>query len=256
MKHLDGEYIALLALGEQPDDDARAHLNGCAGCRAEFEELRALVGAVRWTGPEPDAPGEGVWDRIRSRMDETPPSPAHTSPSRSGAVAAGRPEQRSDRGPGGRGDADRGPGRRRRRPGARTWSFLAGAVVAALVILAVVWGVGARNGETVVATARLAPLSTQATSGTAELQRAADGSTDLRVRISADQVRGYTEVWLIARDGKRMVSLGTLQGRSGQLPVPTNLNVRDFSTVDISDEPYDGIPTHSGDSILRGSLTF
>ncbi|GGC79368.1 hypothetical protein GCM10011512_02520 [Tersicoccus solisilvae] len=249
MKHLDGEAIALLALGEPADDAARAHLEGCQSCRAELTELTSLVGAAREGGPDLEPPSDAVWARIRSRIDDgvTGSGPV------TGSEDAGRRPARS---PSGSRPADTRPPRRRRRVGARTWSFLAGAVAAALVVVAVVWAVGVRSPDRVLASADLAPLGQATGSGSAELQRTADGIDQLRLQVGGDRVRGYPEVWLIAKDGKRMVSLGTLHDGSAVLPVPAGLDVRDYATVDVSDEPLDGNPAHSGDSILRGSLTF
>ncbi|OMH34221.1 anti-sigma factor [Tersicoccus sp. Bi-70] len=286
MNHLDGETIALLALGEDVGADARSHLDGCARCRAEVAELRALTDAARaarpGSGPDLEPPSDAVWARIRTRIDDdagagaagehpgvagAEPSAAATSrqasvrpASRPGARPAGPPaEPGASRSRAAASSSTRPPGRRRRRPGARTWSFLAGAVVAALVVVAVVWTIAVRPTDQVLASAHLAPLasSTGSTgSGSAELQRTADGVEELRLQTDGDRVRGYPEVWLIAKDGKRMVSLGTLQGGSAVLPVPAGLDVHDYATVDVSDEPFDGNPAHSGDSILRGSLAF
>jgi hypothetical protein len=36
--------------------------------------------------------------------------------------------------------------------------------------------------------------------------------------------------------------------------LPENLDVGEFPVVDVSNEPIDGDPTHSGDSIVRGVL--
>jgi hypothetical protein len=39
------------------------------------------------------------------------------------------------------------------------------------------------------------------------------------------------------------------------LPVPPGTDLNRFRLVDISDEPHDGDSTHSGRSLLRGTLT-
>jgi hypothetical protein len=36
--------------------------------------------------------------------------------------------------------------------------------------------------------------------------------------------------------------------------VPAGIDTGEYDLVDISEEPYDGDPTHSGDSIVRGQL--
>ncbi|MEH0108803.1 anti-sigma factor [Tersicoccus sp. MR15.9] len=299
MKHLDGDTVALAALGEDVGDAARAHLDGCAHCRAEVVDLAALADAARTSGPELEPPSDAVWSGIRSRIDartdtETGAASAPAGASGGGAAGgvpgavqdgaspaperdsaasgpgarpgasnrpAGRPGGRAGRRAGRDEAARSGAGsapRRRRRPGARTWSFVAGAVVAALVVLGVAWGISARSGGQVLATANLAPVAASGGtgSGSAELERTANGIEELRLQVGGDRVRGYPEVWLIAKDGRRMVSLGTLHDGSAVLPVPAGLDVHDYATVDVSDEPFDGNPAHSGDSVLRGSLTF
>ena len=56
---------------------------------------------------------------------------------------------------------------------------------------------------------------------------------------------------------KRMVSIGVLpNGSSGQdFVVPRALIDQGYVIVDISREQLDGSPAHSGDSLLRGSLS-
>jgi anti-sigma-K factor RskA len=63
----------------------------------------------------------------------------------------------------------------------------------------------------------------------------------------------FYEVWLIAPDGKRLQSLGTTDGR-GRYEVPTGIDPRRYPIVDVSREPPDGNPAHSGDSLVRGTL--
>jgi len=64
----------------------------------------------------------------------------------------------------------------------------------------------------------------------------------------------YLEVWLIKPDISGMVSLGIVRP-DGNYELPEGLNVKEFPIVDVSTEPYDGNPRHSGDSLLRGVLT-
>ena len=51
-----------------------------------------------------------------------------------------------------------------------------------------------------------------------------------------------------------MVSLGILAGDSGIFAVPRGLDLADYPVVDVSFEPLDGQPAHSGESIARGIL--
>jgi hypothetical protein len=63
----------------------------------------------------------------------------------------------------------------------------------------------------------------------------------------------FLELWLIDANVKGMVSLGAVNG-SGEYRLPDGLQVSDYPIVDLSTEPYDGKPTHSGASLLRGKL--
>ena len=93
---------------------------------------------------------------------------------------------------------------------------------------------------------------------------ARNGTQQLVIRINGvtDTVGGdYLEAWLLAPDGTRLVSLGALtrtpdgQAYQGEFTVPGNLPMSEFNTVDISAERWDGDPTHSRISLLRGSMT-
>ena len=78
------------------------------------------------------------------------------------------------------------------------------------------------------------------------------------IRVSASELGdepGVHEVWLINVDGKRMISIGLLaSGDEGEFAVPMDLIDEGYRIVDISVEPDDGDPTHSGVSIARGEL--
>jgi anti-sigma-K factor RskA len=63
----------------------------------------------------------------------------------------------------------------------------------------------------------------------------------------------FLEVWLIRPDVSGMVSLGTARP-DGRYELPPGLRLADFPVVDVSTEPYDGDPVHSGASLLRGVL--
>ena len=66
---------------------------------------------------------------------------------------------------------------------------------------------------------------------------------------------GFYEVWLLDPEQGRMVALGVLDDTGqGRLPVPDGVRVADYPAVDVSLEPDDGDPAHSGDSVLRGEL--
>jgi Anti-sigma-K factor rskA len=60
-------------------------------------------------------------------------------------------------------------------------------------------------------------------------------------------------VWLIDPNVEGMVSLGPARS-DGTYAVPPDIDVAAFPIVDVSVEPPDGVPTHSGVSVLRGTL--
>ena len=108
---------------------------------------------------------------------------------------------------------------------------------------------------TVVAATDLTALDSDADRGEASAVRTDDTFT---IRVSANELGdepGVHEVWLINVDGERMVSIGLLaSGDEGEFAVPMDLIEQGYRIVDISVEPDDGDPTHSGVSIARGEL--
>jgi hypothetical protein len=91
---------------------------------------------------------------------------------------------------------------------------------------------------------------------TAELVDA-DGRLRLDLPLATDDLpatEGFYEVWLIDTQVERLISLGPVRPDATYV-VPADIDYRDFPIVDVSVEPPDGDPTHSGDSILRGTLS-
>jgi anti-sigma-K factor RskA len=101
------------------------------------------------------------------------------------------------------------------------------------------------------------PLGTdpQKQLGQAELVAAPTGQ---EVRVNAADLppasNSSYEVWLFGDNGK-MVSLGTLDNGNGTFTVPQGINTREYRVVDVSDEPPDGNPAHSGISLIRGAFS-
>ena len=113
---------------------------------------------------------------------------------------------------------------------------------------------GSSDDSTVVAATALAPLG-DAGEGSAELVET-DGSLQLRLSTNdLDAGDGFLEVWVINPDVTQLVSLGPLRN-DGVYDLPPGLDPTAFPIVDVSVEPIDGDPTHSGASVLRGELTF
>ena len=68
------------------------------------------------------------------------------------------------------------------------------------------------------------------------------------------QPAGFYEVWLLARDGVSMISLGDLNAsHTGTFVVPPGTDLRNYSRIDISLQPFNGSTRHSGTSVVRGS---
>ncbi|GIG54930.1 anti-sigma factor [Demequina activiva] len=251
MSHLDEEALAALALGDGRPDDS-SHVGACAQCRSEldaFEAAALRVGAASGAGPLLTPP-DRVWDAIRADVAAPraaqPVEPIH-------AVQASEQRERA------RASAvedDLAP-RRRRAP---AWAMVAAAVGGAVLGAAAVIGgltlATADAGATVVAEAPLQDLSTETDAGTAVLETREDGTEVLVVDTDfVEPDDAYLEVWLIDESIEGMVSLGHLTGERTEFVLPAGFDASAFPIVDISVEPLDGVPTHSGDSVTRGVLT-
>lgn len=210
----------------------------------EIDELAELRALARGAGIDADhplepigPPPEGLWDRIDAALrdeqaePEPDPEPAR-EPAPAPAVASVTPLRR--------------PARRWLAP------LAAAAAVAVIAAGAVVLGGDDEPEPVVVASATLDPL-TGAGSGTAELLET-DGHLQLRLETAdLDAGDGFLEVWVIDTAVERLVSLGPARA-DGLYDLPPGLDPQTFPIVDVSVEPIDGDPTHSGDSLLRGQL--
>lgn len=138
--------------------------------------------------------------------------------------------------------------------------LLAAAAVGALLA----WGGSAlltnaaqqEDPANLVAAGELSALAPQGTEGRADvLER--DGETVLRVQLeeAPDPEGGVLEVWLLKEDVSGMVTLGMLSGTEGEFTLPQNIDLSEYAVVDISREPLDGDPTHSGASWVRGTVS-
>nr|WP_225224501.1 anti-sigma factor [Cellulomonas sp. JH27-2] len=244
--HVSDDVLALLALGEQAGTDAeRAHVAGCALCTDEVASLADVVGLARDGDAALVPPSAQVWDRVAAELGlattgapvtETAATPEHT-PSR----LATDPVVLVPR---------------RRRP--RSWGWIAGAAAAGLVIggIGVGWALTRDDrSASVVASATLEPLPGWDASGSAKVETQRDGTRVLVVDVDEAHLEdGFREVWLLTPDVKGLVSIGTLDGTSGRFDLPAGLDLDEYSVVDVSQEPFDGNPAHSGDSIVRGAL--
>lgn len=262
MSHLDAETIALRALGEHIGPEAEAHLGGCERCQAEVGALERVTLSARGGGVGAlERPGEHVWDRIAAELElpqhgVTPP--VHPAPQALATPAGTSPEEAASPGqatsPGGVAStaapvAAGEPWWRRRTAWVAAASFLLGVGGTALALNLA----GQEPEAPVVASAALDPLPGREVTGTAAVHEV-DGRRVLNVELGDAGPSGYLEVWLLDADAQRLVSLGVLSGAEGSFELPPGLDIGEFPVVDVSDEPYDGDPAHSGDSIVRGKL--
>lgn len=221
MAHCEPQTLSLIALGEQPTPDDAIHLVTCDICRRDWESMRATVDVARdLDDDELIAPPDHVWAAIAEEIATD-----------SGTIV---------------------PMRARRR--VAPWIALAAAVG---VVLGGVVGASLMRSTPpdVIASVALEPLADYATTGTASVE-VIDGTEMLAVDVTGlPSTDGYFEVWLLAPDASSMIALGTLgAGERATLPLPAGVSLADYPVVDISAEPYDGDPTHSTDSVVRGTL--
>ncbi|MGM0930107.1 MAG: anti-sigma factor [Actinomycetota bacterium] len=236
MQHLDPELISLLALDDAVGDRSnRDHLRTCSQCAEEYQALRRAVNAAKADpNPQLESPSPHVWQAIHRELGLSPEL-ADDPLRETGGPAAVRSLPSPTR------------PRIRNLP---AWLAAAAAVVL-LAAIGVSWSLN-RNADTL-AQADLQPLEQYAATGTARVVET-NGIRELEIRLSANEARGYQEVWLIAPDLSGLVSLGVMDADRGRFPIPQGLDLSKFPIVDVSDEPLDGNPEHSSVSIVRGSL--
>ncbi len=239
--HLSPDVLALLSLGETPDEPVdRAHLESCAQCRTELDELSRAVRVGRSVTEEDMliTPADRVWHGIRAELglDERATSAEVVSL------------------------ADRRVGNAAAPPRTvRRWLVpLLAAALALVVGVGLGIGLDRTSGqrETVIAEAELDALPEWAgAAGTATVEQDSDGRRWLVVDVEAPAPNGASQVWLIDNDVVGMSSLGFLTDGHARLPIPDSIDLARFPVVDVSAEPAnDADPRHSGDSIVRGKL--
>lgn len=258
-RHVSADALAAQALGEPIGPEQARHVAGCAACEEQLAEFTAVVTRARGLAPElraPQATPWHLWDGITAELAddtrEAPPSPpgprsVHAATGQPHVEATGRAPAADD----GVADLPRARGRRRR-------TVIAGLAAAAITIAAVGVPVllpraGAPEQAPPIASTSLTPLDDRADPAVATLTDE-DGTLTLTVeRLDLPAVDGYYELWLLDSEARGMVSLGPVTGPT-EVPLPSGLNLAAFPIIDVSVEPFDGDPTHSGDSVLRGEL--
>lgn len=233
MSHLDDDAIARAAMGEAVPTE-RAHVSACAPCADQVASLTALMEQLSATTPvDLVSPPPRVWEAITAEIAS---------------------DVSQD---GGQAPANVVPLARARRAVAPWWLAAAASagVVLGVGVTALVQNIGTQADATVVASASLADLGTSAPAGSAVVEVNDAGDRVLVIDTShIDLTDGYLEVWLIDPNVEGMVSLGHLTDPHGEFTLPDGLDTAAFPIVDISIEHNDGVPTHSGDSIIRGVL--
>jgi len=284
MDHIEPDELAVLALdGREPEGAVRDHLAECGSCAAEYASLARTVDLGRDASIEGlEAPPAAVWTRIHAELGLAPeladdpladdpladdPLTGPDSIAGSDSLAgSGEPDRVPDSGPRTRHvppsrprtpTIAAPPARTRRR---RWWPVAAAAAVVGLLAgIGIGTAIGGRLAEpdaaTVLASAELDAFPGWDAVGTATVEADASGERTLLVDLAADVPEGEVrEVWLIRSDASGLVSLGLMDGDSARLVVPAGIDLDEYPLVDVSAEPVDGDPAHSGDSIVRGEL--
>ncbi|GIE33998.1 hypothetical protein Ait01nite_070430 [Actinoplanes italicus] len=230
MQHLDPDRLVLLALSEELEELTELdHLESCAACRGEMQALRdvAEIGSQTAELRDLPAPPEHLWQAISADITAPRAPVVHLA-------------------------------ERRSRP---RW-LVPALTAAAAAVLAVAGTVGIGRlidrtpADQFTARATLSPLETVPPGAGGDVRVSSDG----RLRIGVHDLpltSGFHEVWLLDPDTPgKMVAVGNLPpGPEAVLTVPRGTDLNRYRLVDVSDEPHDGDATHSGKSLLRGTLT-
>lgn len=230
MSHVDPDMIALIALGESALPSDLEHVRNCVQCQGELDELTAIATAARSISPadRPVSPPAQVWDRIEAELGLE--LPVTEVPVQSKARGANR--------------------------GMFALAASVGVLVGGLGTYIAVSTDSSDSRANIVAQASLDPLRDVTEPAKASVQQV-NGDQVLNVQASGlPATDGFYEVWLLAPDAVGMISVGMLDAsEGGQFTLPAGIDLAAFPIVDISLEHYDGVATHSADSILRGKLT-
>ncbi len=236
MQHPSEDDLALVALGE-PVVDVSQHVASCPHCDAELKALTATVHTARRADLSlPSPPPQAVWERIADELGVDP------------SLEVAAPASVQDAGAGSSRRTTRRPWRGRALAGALT---VVGVAAAGLLVLGLLDP--PLFGDPVATP--LAALDGSGASGDVLLADDRDERSLLVETAGLPRPDGFYEVWLLDVDGERLVALGALDASGqGRLTVPDGVEIAEYPVVDVSLEPDDGDPGHSGNSILRGDL--
>ncbi|MEP7161846.1 MAG: anti-sigma factor [Dermatophilaceae bacterium] len=279
MTHPDDDALLDLVLDLPVAADVSRHVRTCAQCTSTLQDDRRTVRLLREGAQSRlSDPPPGTWDAVA----------AHTAGLRLVSTdlgAATRPQRGIRPEPS---DPSHEPGpptvselrASARSRAQRRWALLAGGVAAGvaggLFAGSMIWGapqqsvtaqptgatppsstVTRESVDQILASTALRPVAGGEADGRAELvQYAGTDRLELSVPTMPPPPSGQVyEVWLLHRDGTRMISIGVMpDAGSAQFPIPAGLLAQGYDIVDVSREPLDNEPAHSGDSLLRGRL--
>ncbi|MGW5640760.1 anti-sigma factor domain-containing protein [Streptomyces sp. NPDC003832] len=276
MEHTDDDTLTLVALGQDPSPSVSRHLGECDRCRRELDQLRRVTAAMKTPSADDDLlePPAELWDSIAQELNLSEPEYQATvtthrkPPDRPSAVATDREPSdlplaalpdlhaapAADRQAPAT-DGDRAPGRRRRLARFSVALAACAALLGAAAGSTVTWWITQNNTAEAPSAEdgnRLDSLRADS-AGYASLSDS-DGQRTLDITVKGlPPTAGYFEVWLMDRSHTKLISMGVL-GPDGHatLPVPDNVDLNEYSEVDVSVQPYNGRPDHSGDSLVRG----
>jgi hypothetical protein len=259
-QHCDTGSLALGALGEALESAAEQHLRVCGRCQHELARMTATVSVARSTLGERElhSPPAHVWHAVhrqtelgerlrtdpladRRSVDDDPAAPTAVAVPAFTAPVSSLSEARERRGL-----------RRIVVPLAT-----AAAATALIAGVAVGWqALAPRDSGMVLASANLDALPAwDGAVGSAEIVVKDDGERVVRIALDAPPVSDAVhEVWLLTPEVDGLISLGLLADDDGEFVIPPEVDLDRYSVVDISAEPLDGDPGHSGNSIVRGAL--
>lgn len=143
----------------------------------------------------------------------------------------------------------------------RRWSSAALVVAALLgaVLVAIAtwsWPDTGVKGE-LVAETELVGLSSTVDGALATVSEV-DGRRMLRIEAGdlPDVADGFAQVWVLDQSLDKSVPIGVLGAEVTELWLPDTLNLTSYPIVEVSQEPFDGDPAHSGRTLWRGELVF
>ena len=240
------------------------HLESCAHCAAELQTLRQVVTAARDVAHEPlrIAPTPRLWAQIAAATGvEAVPRPAEVHRHTALASDDARMLDALAQVPWPATSSPPAPREKNWRRPDRPMLLLA----AACLVLGLLgggiggWALTGRStappASQVVAATNLAGLSlAPGAVGQADVVQTATGrQLDLDVQ-KLGIPDGFYEVWLIDPTVTKMVPIGVLIDGKGRFSLPDGVSLSSYPVVDISIQPLNGNPKHSGRSVLRGIL--